>query len=256
MSRSRIAVFVAGVQKGGTTSLHSYLSDHAQLAPPSRKELHVFDDEARDWARPDYGDIETWFEPASSARHRFESTPVYIYWPPALGRLAAYNPDARLILVFRDPFERAWSQWRMEYARGDEALPFAAAIRAEPQRLTSLAPLDRARRVQSYIDRGRYGQQLRCALALFPREQLLCLRSEDLREDHNAVLARIADFLSIAPFQPVAPRTEHRTPAIEAEAAPTEDDLAFIADSIGEDLDVFADLSGLDVSAWPTALHR
>jgi hypothetical protein len=90
----------------------------------------------------------------------------------------------------------------------DEWLPFAEAIREGLRRIEGLPPLARERRVVTYVERGLYGEQVRRRLAHFPREQLLFPRSEDVRRDHVATLARISTFCSIAPF----PDTSSRPP--------------------------------------------
>ncbi len=120
-------------------------------------------------------------------------------------RVRAYNPAARLIFLFRDPVERAFSHWCMEFARGNETLPFGVAIRAETARIPTQPPKLWDRRIVSYATRGCYAGQVARALDLFPRVQLLFLRSDDLRDDHPATLARIAAFLGIPPF-PATPQ--------------------------------------------------
>ena len=92
---SRLGLIVGGVQKAGTTSLFGYLQDHPSLLAPSVKELHFFDDETLDWASSDYASLDSFF-PADVAGLRFEITPVYLFWPPALERIRAYNPDIKL----------------------------------------------------------------------------------------------------------------------------------------------------------------
>src|SRR5579872_6807617 len=113
-----VSIFICGVQKGGTTSLYAHLCEHPSLQAPSKKEIHFFDDESENWLRPDYGRLESFFGAEEEDRLRFDVTPIYCFWPPSIERIRTYNPAARLILLFRDPFGRAWSQWRMEYARG------------------------------------------------------------------------------------------------------------------------------------------
>ncbi|MGH9675564.1 MAG: sulfotransferase family protein, partial [Candidatus Acidiferrum sp.] len=195
-----VSIFVCGVQKGGTTSLHAHFREHPALSPPSRQEIHFFDEEGRDWAAPDYTALDSLFAAEDGDRLRFDITPIYIFWPPSIERIRAYNPSAKLIFLFRDPFERAWSQWCMEYAQGDEKLPFAEAIREGRSRLDGLTPLAPERRVYAYIERGLYADQVRRALANFPRDQLLFLRSQDLLDNHIETLDRISAFLGIAPF--------------------------------------------------------
>jgi hypothetical protein len=248
----RISIFGCGVQKAGTTSLHAYLGAHAALSAPCPKETHFFDDETRDWRAPRYADLERFYAPDDGGRLRFDMTPIYAFWPPVMARLQAYNPAARLIFVFRDPFERAWSQWCMDFFAGRETMPFAAAIREGRRRMDGQPPLAPAYRMCTYLERGFYGVQVRRALAHFPREQMLFLRSEDLRADHGAVLVRVADFLGIAPFPELPPRRERSQPVIPDVVPPTEVDRALAAALLAEDLADFSSLTGVDVSAWPT----
>jgi arylsulfatase A-like enzyme len=247
-----ISIFVCGAQKGGTTSLYAHFCEHPALAPPSRKEMHFFDDETQDWAAPDYAAFEAFFSDEGDDRKRFDVTPIYMFWPPSIARIHAYNPDAKLIFLFRDPFERAWSQWCMEYARGDETLPFAEAIREGRKRMDGLPPLARERRVYTYVERGLYAEQIRRALKYFPPEQLLFLRSQDLLEDHAATLARIAALLDIVAFHENGPKREHPRPNAPLPSVPTEADRALIAGLVRDDVREFSSLTGLDVSDWPT----
>jgi len=248
-----ISIFGCGVQKGGTTSLHAYLCQHPALSAPSQKELHFFDNEANDWASPDYKPLQSFFPSDDGARLRFEVTPIYLFWPRAIERVRAYNPTAKLVFLFRDPFERALSQWCMEYERGDETLSFAEAIREGRRRMEGLPPFADERRVFAYVERGLYGEQVRRALTHFPREQLLFLRSEDLRDDHVATLARISTFAGLPPFPNLGVKREHPRPAASSLLSrPTDDDRALIADLVRDDLRDFAGLTGLDISNWPT----
>lgn len=248
-----ISIFGCGVQKGGTTSLHAYLSQHPGLSYPTQKELHFFDDETTDWASPDYKKLQSFFPSDDGRRLRFEITPIYIFWPPAIERIRAYNPAAKLIILFRDPFERALSQWCMEYERGDETLSFAEAIRGGRRRMEGIPPLARERRVFAYVERGFYGEQVRRALAHFPHEQLLFLRSEDLRDDHVTTLARISTFAEISPFPDLGVKRERPRPTVNSLlSTPTDDDRALFTDLVRDDLRDFAMLAGLDISHWPT----
>jgi hypothetical protein len=247
-----VSIFVCGAQKGGTTSLFAYFSEHPSLSPPCRKELHFFDEESRDWSVPDYSILDSFFPSDDGEKLRFDMTPIYGFWPPSIGRIHAYNPMARLIFLFRDPFGRAWSQWCMEYARGNETLPFAEAIRAGRSRIIDLPPLAPDRRIYSYVERGLYAEQVRRALELFPREQILFLRSQDLLDHHNTTLARIAEFLNISPFPETGPKHEYPQPDIPSSLSATSEDRAFLADIFRDDVRAFARLTGLDVSDWTT----
>ena len=239
---TRLGAIIAGVQKAGTSSLFGYLAQHPDLAAPRCKELHYFDDEGIDWSAPGHDRLHAHF-PAADERLRFEATPIYSFWPDALARIRHYNPDIRLILIFRDPIARAWSHWRMERQRGDETRSFSDAIRATPS--------DEAGwRHHSYVARGFYGEQLQRALALFARAQLLLLRDTDLAQDHAAVLERVAGFLGIGAFPGLAPRRDNEgAPMGEMPAG----DRDYLREVYREDTALFAALSGLDVGDWLAA---
>jgi hypothetical protein len=252
-----LAFLIAGAQKCGTSALDAYLRQHPRIQmAQGRKELHFFDDETRDWASPDYGPLHRHYE--DDDRLRGEATPITVYWTPGHARVCRYNPAMKLILLFRDPVLRAFSQWRKEYTRRMEPLEFAAAIREGRARVAreAGAPGD-ATRLFSYVERGLYAAQIRALLEHFPREQLLFLTSDDLLKRRGETLAGVCAFLGVPPFAHEVPeaivnpgRPLGRT--FEISAA----DWRLLADTYRDDLEAFCELTGLDVSGWPTASRR
>ena len=221
----RVDFLVAGAQKAGTTALFDYLAELPQLELPTVKEAHFFDDEDRvDWRAPDYAPYHALFTDPS--RLWGEATPIYFYWPNALERVRAYNPAMKLIFLVRDPVERAWSHWKMEYARGKEMEPFSWCIREGRARMAEPTPYAGFHRVYSYVERGFYGRQLARALELFPRGQILLIESQELKRDPTLAIRGICHFLGIA-----APEVA-MTPRISRPAA----DIAYPADLSQEDV--------------------
>lgn len=202
-----VSFIVAGAQKAGTTALYDYLAEDPAIAMARIKETHFFDDEARDWSPPDYGDYHALFD-APDGRPCGEATPIYLYWPRSLERIAAYNPAMRLIVLLRDPVERAWSHWRMEHFRGVEPLSFSEAIRGGRARLFESQPWGYHREF-SYVERGFYGEQLERLFALFPRDQALILRSTDLQDHPARTLAQARAFIGAPPAADAEPRRVH-----------------------------------------------
>lgn len=204
----RIGFLIGGVQKAGTTALARYLAGHPQLALPQRKEAHVFDDPGfgADWDRARIDrEYARHFDAGSDDRLHGDATPIYLFHPTLVERIAAYNPAMRWIVLLRDPVERAISQYGMERARGDEHWPLWAALLFERLRLrghhhdwSPASPL----RHWSYRARGDYGRQLRTLRAHFPDAQVLVLRSTELRVSHVQVLARVCAFLGVRDFNP------------------------------------------------------
>ncbi|MBX3482748.1 sulfotransferase domain-containing protein [Phenylobacterium sp.] len=235
---------VAGVQKGGTTALFDYLGDYGDVALPSEKELHFFDDEGQDWSHPDYDGYHARFPQVPdgvAGRPAGEATPIYAYWPKSLERIAAYNPAMKLILVLRDPVERAWSHWRMETARGVETNPFGWCVREGRRRLLDAEPWGHHREF-SYVERGFYGEQMERALGLFARDQVLVLASDALRADHGAALAQVRGFLGLDGAPTPAARESHVGP--EA-GAPDAADVTFLRHVYAADAERLAASTGI-----------
>ncbi len=248
--RNKVQHFIAGVQKSGTTSLHAYLSSHPEMLAGDTKELHFFDDEQIDWSRPDYSALESRFPDPAGNRYPFDATPIYFFWPPALLRLQSYAPTARLVILFRDPVERAWSHWRMERSRGAEALNFSQSIRAGRARLPVNTPTEPIWRVASYIERGFYAAQLERALRLFPREQLLLINSSELSNYPQTALDRVCDFFGIDRMKDVQPRFDHAGSQDFGQISL--DDVDHLKHVFKDDTRRFQRLSGLDLTDWRT----
>ena len=148
----KVGFLIAGVQKGGTTSLHSYLRQHPQILMARPKEAHFFDDDEKFVAGvPNYSAYHRHFTFRLSASICGEATPIYLYWSDAMRRIWEYNPEMKIIALLRNPIERAWSHWRMETVRKADDAPFSIAIRRESERVREALP--HQHRVYSYLYR-------------------------------------------------------------------------------------------------------
>jgi hypothetical protein len=244
MDEARVNFLIAGVQKGGTTALHDYLAAVPDVALADAKEVHFFDDESQDWTRPDYQAYHARF-PEADGRPCGEATPIYLYWRSALERIAAYNPGMRFVVTLRDPVERAWSHWKMEYARGAERQPFAWCIREGRQRLFEAEPWGWHREF-SYVERGFYAEQLERLYGLFPREQVLVLSAEDLRRDPAPALAAVRRFLGLPPAPPPVHHDIHVAAEMDYGATLTAEDEAWLRRVYARDQARLAALVGGD----------
>jgi hypothetical protein len=195
---------IIGTQRGGTTALHAYLSAHPQVITPATKELHFLTDRYErglDWY---LGQFPGELPPGVITS---EATPYALFHPLAPGRLREIAPAAKSIVLLRNPVDRAYSHFLLERSRGDETRDFAAALDAEVERLDGEearlardpAYVSDSHKHASYMARGEYARQLERWFGVFPREQILVVRSEDLYERSAEVLARVADFLAISP---------------------------------------------------------
>jgi hypothetical protein len=198
---------VLGAQKAGTTALYAYLRRHPQITGPSWKEVSFFD---RHYARGE-GWYRGNFPNLARTRGKLvgEASPSYLFHPLAPERVRALLPDARLIALVRNPVDRALSHFNHEVALGRERLSFEDALAAEDERLRGEEErlvadpryFSREWWSHTYKARGRYAEQLERWLAVFPREQLLVLPSDDLGSDPARAHARVLVFLGAAPQQ-------------------------------------------------------
>ena len=192
-------------KRGGTTSLHAYLRAHSDIVTPVKKEIHFLTDRFERGA--------TWYIgqfPASVPAGTLvgEATPYALFHPLAPQRLFDVSPGARVIVLLRNPVDRAYSHYLHERARGHETLTFEDAIAAEPHRLKGLEDrlaagellISDVHKRASFVERGRYARQLERWLSVFPRDQLLILRSEDLYANPVQVTQQVTDFLGLAPL--------------------------------------------------------
>lgn len=205
MTGPMVNFMIVGAQKAGTTALAHFLAQHPQLCMAEPKEPHLFDGPLLhgDWT---VAEVDRCYAPffshARPGQLRGEATPIYLYWPQIHPLLLRYNPTLKLIVLLRDPVERAISHYVMERDRGKEELPLPLALLLEPWRLwwhRGDRSLGSRLRVQSYLDRGRYRRQLRALERYFSREQVLCLPAERLRAEHDAALSEVFRFLGVEP---------------------------------------------------------
>ncbi|MBO3750767.1 sulfotransferase [Streptosporangiaceae bacterium NEAU-GS5] len=199
---------IVGAQRCGTTSLYRALAQHPELRKPVfHKGVHYFDvayDKGLGWYRAHF--------PIQSPGMAFESSPYYLFHPLAAARIARDLPEVRLIVLVRDPVERAASAHAHEHARGFEPEPiFERALELEDGRLAGEAArlrsspyaVSHAHQHQAYLGRGRYAEQLARLEPLFGRERVLVVDSGRLFADPTAAYARVLRFLEM-PWHPAA----------------------------------------------------
>ena len=192
----RVDFIVGGVQKAGTTALHDFLAQHPQVALLRDQALHFFDKPEHFSGEPDYRILHNNFAPGWRWRTAGEVTADYLYYPGALERIARYNPQMKLIVSLRNPTERAFSQWNMRRDKGQEPLEFLDALKRDQETGIWKRP-----RGDGYIARSLYAPQLEKVFELFPREQVLVLKYEELKRDPSAIVDRMLDFLAVRRLQ-------------------------------------------------------
>jgi hypothetical protein len=212
MAYQRVGFLVAGTQKGGTTALDFYLRQHPQLCMASRKEVHFFDNDDiyAGNVKPDYSYYHQFFRPTPYHVFLGETTPSYMYWQPVPQRIQHYNPDMKWIFILRNPIDRAYSHWNMARYLGKESRPFLQAIEQEIMHLQGKSTSQL--KVHAYVNRGFYWQQLSRIWNLFPREQTLILRNEELRVAPQSTLSKVWFFLGVSELNNIQAMRRHTRP--------------------------------------------
>lgn len=211
-SRTLPDLLIAGGQRCGTTSMYRVLSQHPAICKPVlHKGVHFFDTA--------YGKGLGWYRghfPLTATMHRvgraadarplaFESSPYYLFHPLAAARIAADLPGVRLLVLLRDPVERAYSAHSHELARGFEDLPFDAALAAEEGRLRGEAErltrephyISHHHQHHGYLHRGRYLEHLQRLTSAVGRDRLHVVDSHRFFSDPEPVYAEVLRFLDL-----------------------------------------------------------
>jgi Sulfotransferase domain len=203
---------IVGGQRCGTTSMYRTLSQHpALLKAVLHKGVHYFD--------LNYGQSLNWYRAhfpllarAALVRSRtgvapltFESSPYYIFHPLAGQRIASDLPGVKLLVLVRDPVERAYSAHAHELARGHESEPFERALELEPGRIDGEAARisadpsyhSHSLQHQAYLTRGQYADQLDALEKIFGADRIHAVDSGDFFTRPEPVYDAVLDFLGL-----------------------------------------------------------
>lgn len=226
--------FVVGHAKCGTTAMHQMLMQHPQIYVPALKETDFLSRGPYERGRPHAGepigtppravrlpqtlvDYLALFAAAGDRQRAGELSPQYIRAASAPRRIAALNPQARIIAIFREPvsFLRSFHLQLLEAGIETEH-DFAAALALEGERRQGrrippgcIAP-DRL----LYSDHVRYVRQLRGYHELFGRERVLALVYDDFRSDNARIVGEILRFLGVD--DSLAIRAVEANPTVDA----------------------------------------
>jgi len=206
--RALPSFLILGAHKSGTSSLYAYLHAHPQVVGAAWKELYFFG--------PRFSKGTRWYRAHFPLRRRLErenavtgeATPYYLFHPCAAEQVTRTLPDARLIVLLRNPVDRAISHYWHQVSRGRERLPLPDALDAEPERLGNAEDVLRADCSRpcynhlhfAYTGRGLYAKQLKRYDRHFDRGQLLVLKSEDFFDRPQRTFDRVTDFLGLQPW--------------------------------------------------------
>lgn len=207
---------IIGAQKAGTTSLFEDLINHPCVGRPIKKEIHYFDypenfNRGVWWYRSHFPLMMHKFYSAAVRKEPFitgESSPYYLFHPHAARRVAEILPHVKIIVLLRNPVDRAFSHYQHEVNGGNETLSFEEAIQKRNQELkTEIQKMNqdekyksRIHQCYSYLLRGIYWQQLESWFQFFPKHQFLILNSESYFQEPAQVYRQVIHFLGLPEY--------------------------------------------------------
>lgn len=196
---------IIGAQKSGTTSLYSYLALHSEVRPSHVKEINYYNkyySEGISWYRAHFP-----VGPMRRSRRQFltgEASTMYLYDERVPPRLYADLPEIKLLVVLRNPVDRAISHYHHRVRSGRESRSLEAALEAALERFCR-GDLESGSETD-YLLFGCYGRHLRCWLNSFPEEQFLVMQAESFFGDPSAQFRKVSNFLGICYMDPEAQR--------------------------------------------------
>ena len=201
---------ILGPAKCGTTALASFIASHPDVFITNPKEPHFFDG---NYEIGIDGYLEKYYSGWSKEIAAGEATPSYLSTPYVADRIKQNFPHIKLIVILRNPIERAYSSWWMRHARGMEPLSFESAINNELSQST-ISEEDVQRNVQNvragkrihirnYLDTGHYADHLERYFNKFPMHNIKVLFSSQLRKDHEQTIRDIWNFIEVDASQPI-----------------------------------------------------
>ena len=208
--------YIIGFVKCGTTSLYEYLISHPNVYPPKGKEIDYFD---RLYSRGI-----NWYKMGFPLKlHRFivtrifrrpfltgEATPRYIESPHAADRIKQVTPNAKFIILLRNPTTRAFSQYNMNLRNDYEYRNFENALNHEAERIEGrMQKMEQDPNYYSwnydlygYSEHGIYVDKIKHWMEVFPKEQFLIIQSEEFLEQKSKTFAQVLKFLGLPVWEP------------------------------------------------------
>ncbi|MFN5324564.1 MAG: sulfotransferase domain-containing protein [Bacteroidota bacterium] len=195
MSHPRIDIAIIGVQKAATTSLHRYMGMHPDVLTHQQLEYSFFvmDEEYCEGYEATFS---KYFKVSSDGHKVLIKNVGIIYWEDALKRLYEHNPQVRMIILLRNPVDRAYSAYQYARLMGFEKSPtFEIALEKDLSQIEDKI----IRGTVDYKGRGRYAEQLEAVYSLFPKEQVKVILQDDLQSDPEKVLKDCFGFAGLDP---------------------------------------------------------
>lgn len=218
--RSLPDFIIIGTARSGTTSLYYDICQHPCVLPAAYDELGYFDSNyhlGQNWYRSLFPTLFSKWLVKQKKQFAItgEDTPFYIWDPIVAKRILKILPKIKLIVLLRNPVDRAYSNYHLGIRAGTENLSFEDAIKAEIKKLEEINNdsknnIEKYTIRRSYLAKGFYADQLKIWFKIFNLNQLLIISTEDLKSNPQKVLNKIYNFLEIPENHKLIPEKQKK----------------------------------------------
>ena len=218
--RSLPDFIIIGTARSGTTSLYYDICQHPCVLPAAYDELGYFDSNFHlglNWYRSLFPTLFSKWLVKQKKQFAItgEDTPFYIWDPIVAKRILKNLPKIKLIVLLRNPVDRAYSNYHLGVRSGTENLSFEDAIKLEIKRLEEIneeskSSIEKYAIRRSYLAKGFYADQLKIWFEIFNSNQLLIISTEDLKSNPQKVINKIYNFLEIPDNHKLIPEKQKK----------------------------------------------
>jgi len=207
----KVNFFIAGAPKAGTTSLYEYLDQHPQVGMSSIKEPNYFSSEELKKQSLYYKDVilntlseyEALFSNEKNKLILGEASVSYLFYPSVPAKIYAYNPDAKIIIMLRNPALRAFSHWQMDERLGFVNQSIEDIFYNKESENNQLY-------FQQYIQLGNYFEQVTRYINQFGRNNVMLIIQDEFKANAEQVLNELYTFLEIDSIH-ISAEKQHNT---------------------------------------------
>jgi len=208
----KVDFFIVGAPKAGTTSLYHYLNEHPQVEMSSQKEPDYFSDEAIHQQGMYYGknrvntldNYESLFVQKESVVYG-DGSVSYLFYDNVAEDIKKYNPNAKIIIMLRNPIERAFSHYLMDYRLGLISDSFENILAKKSKHKNAHLFY------QQYIEVSKYAKQIQRYLDFFEKDNILVIDYEDFKKNVSKTVDQVYSFLNISAEFAADINTKHNT---------------------------------------------
>lgn len=190
----KVGIFIVGTPKAGTTSLHHYLNEYPEILMSSEKEPDYFSDKEIFQQGLYYGTsridslskYNSLFSERENERFLGEASVSYLFYPDVSKRIKAYNPKSKIIIMLRNPIDRAFSHYLMDYRLGLTSKSFEEEFKSQD-----------SLNFQQYFLLGNYCNQVKNYLEVFGPENVHIIWYSDFKQNSEKELQKVIKFIGL-----------------------------------------------------------